>query len=308
MTGSDHPVVRVPATTANLGPGFDAFGAAVDRHLVARSRPRGDQRERVRMTGAGAGEVSDGDDNLVWASLVRLCQACDLPVPDVAVTVTNDVPLERGLGSSSAAIVAGVGLGRALTGARMGDRELVALAAGIEGHPDNVAAAILGGLVACTTAVDGRLVVRRAQPAARLVPVVFVPDVRQATTTSRAALPDALPRDDVAVQAANAGHVLASLVGIWPADAATVGDRLHEPSRLARLPASRDLLVGLRAAGVHAWLSGAGSAIGAAIAATDDHVRATCHRLGADHGFATEVCSWDLSGLVTGPAAARSIA
>jgi homoserine kinase len=170
--------------------------------------PRASQPERVATSGEGADELASGDDNLVWRALVAFCGWSDLPVPDVGLWADNRVPLERGLGSSSAAIVAGLVLGRALTAAAVGDRDLVRLATELEGHPDNVAAALLGGLVVCATDPAGELVVRRVNPAPSLRPVVLVPTVRQATSGARAVLPETLSRADAAQQAARAGHVL----------------------------------------------------------------------------------------------------
>ena len=206
---------------------------------MVRSVGRETQAERVAVVGGeGAGEVPTGDDNLVWRSVVAFCEAHDVAVPDVAVRASSTIPLERGLGSSSAAIVAGLVLGRSLTEVTIGDRDLVALASELEGHPDNVAPALLGGLVACGTDDDGEVVVRRVNPAPTLRPVALVPATRQATSAARAVLPDSLPRADVAEQAARAGHVLAALAGVWPAAATLAGDRLHEPARFAAMPAT----------------------------------------------------------------------
>lgn len=301
MSTPRHQALRVPATTANLGPGFDAFGAAVSRHLYAGSRPRRDQGERVATTGEGAGEVPTGDDNLVWQALVRFCEAHDVRVPDVALRVHNEVPLERGLGSSSAAIVAGLALARALTGAAVGDLDLVALAATIEGHPDNVAPAVLGGFVSCVSDDDGRLVTRRAQPAARLRPVAMVPGTRQATTAARGVLPEALPRAEVATQAGRAGHVAGALLGAWPADPAATGDRLHEPARLAVMEATGTLVRSLRVRGVHAWLSGAGPTAAAAVAASDGGAVDVCREAASAAGFRLLLLDWDLGGAVVCP-------
>ncbi|GGI03982.1 homoserine kinase [Egicoccus halophilus] len=248
---------RVPATTANLGPGFDAFGLALACELVVRAVPGGDG-PRVTTRGEGAGEVTEGDDNLVWRSLERLCVEQGVEPPPVRLEVVNAIPLERGLGSSSAAIVAGLVLGRALCDVRVGDRQLVELATEIEGHPDNVAPALLGGLVACARDDDGSLVVRRRNPAPGLRPVAFVPQARQATTAARAVLPATLPRAQVAEQAARAGHVLAGLLGAWPVAAGAAGDRLHEPARLEVMTATGAVLAALRERGLHAFLSGAG--------------------------------------------------
>lgn len=294
-----HHAVRVPATTANLGAGFDAFGAAVSLGLVAVS----EQRDAMRVTteGEGAGELSTDDDNLVWRSFVAFCETNGAVVPDVSLLVRNQVPLERGLGSSSAAIVAGLALARLLTEAPVGDRELVALASEIEGHPDNVAPAILGGLTTTATTSDGQVVVRRIQPHARLRPVVLVPTARQNTDVARGVLPTTLARADVGTQVARAGHVLGALAGGWPAEPRLSGDVLHEPPRLAVMTATRDLLADLRDAGIHAWLSGAGPTAAAAVPRRDASAQATCRRIGEQHGYVVHALDWDLAGVLPCP-------
>jgi homoserine kinase len=293
-----HACVRVPATTANVGPGFDAFGAALSRWLSARAVPRSAQEERVVTTGDGAGEIATGDDNLVWRCLVRFCEEHDVAVPDVALQVHNDVPLERGLGSSSAAIVAGLTLGRVLSGATVGDLDVVRLANGIEGHPDNVAPAVLGGFVACVTDDAGDLVVRRAQPPARLRPVVLVPSSRQRTTEARGVLPASLDRGDVAHQAARAGHVVGALVGAWPIAPGAAGDVLHEPARLDVMGPTGEVVRELRSREVHAWLSGAGPTAAAAVGGADERQLAACREVGERHGFDVAVLRWDLGGTI----------
>jgi homoserine kinase len=305
VTEVRHHTVAVPATTANLGPGFDAFGLALAEppragsdvtRLAVRSRPRGSQDERVVTVGEGEGEVPTGDDNLIWRSLVAFCDHHGVPVPDVALRAHNRIPLERGLGSSSGAIVAGLVLGRALTGTAVGDRDLLGLATSIEGHPDNVGPALLGGLVACAMGDDDQLVVRRVNPSPSLQPVVLVPVTRQATTSARAVLPDHLPRADVVVQAARAGHVLTALTGVWPAAVSLAGDRLHEPARFAAMPATGAVVAALRAAGVHAWLSGAGPAVAAVVGGGIETMRAMLREVADEHGFVVHELAVDLAG------------
>lgn len=296
-----HHRVQVPATSANLGPGFDAFGLAVDRYLAVRSLPRLAGEPRVRILGAGAAGLPTGDDNLIWRSLVGFCDTYDLPVPNVALATTTQIPVERGMGSSSAAIVAGVVLGRALTDAEVGDRELVRLVDAIEGHPDNVAPALLGGVVACARGDDGQLVIRRRNPAPHLRPVLLVPDTRQGTDSARAVLPDTFDRAEVVTQAARAGHVLSGLLGAWPVAPAASGDRLHEPTRLAMMPGSSAVVSELRSAGVHAWLSGAGPSVAGVLTDGDQATLDTVRRVGADHGFVVESCRFELSGALACP-------
>lgn len=290
--------VRVPATTANLGPGFDAFGAALSCHLWAAPRPH--RRARVTTTAAAPAQapdvagLPDGDDNLVWRSLVAACDALGAPVPDVGLRVHTTIPLERGLGSSSAAIVAGVSLARALTGTTATELELLAVAAELEGHPDNVAPALLGGLVVCTTDAEGGLVVRRRAPAARLEPVVLIPPGRQSTAAARRVLPETLPREAVTTQAGRAGHVLGALLGAWPIAPAAAGDVLHEPPRLEVMPAAAELIARLRGAGLHAWLSGAGPAV---TVAGGVGTAAACRRL-VGEDVVVRALRWDRAGAV----------
>lgn len=296
-----HHTVAVPATTANLGPGFDAFGLALDRHLAVRTVPRRPDAGRVVSRAEDAHELPDGDDNLVWRAFVGGCEALDADAPDVGLEVTSEIPLQRGLGSSAAAIVAGVVLARALTGAVISDRGLVGIAADLEGHPDNVAAALLGGLVVCAPDDDERWVVRRINPAAHLRPLLLVPDTRSVTTAARAVLPETLSRSEVAAQAARAGHVVGAVAGLWSAEAGLVGDRLHEPARLDVMPASARVLGALRTEGVHAWLSGAGPSIATLMPAGDEDAQASARRVAAAHGFETWSLDVELSGALVCP-------
>lgn len=301
MSALRHHTVQVPATSANLGPGYDAFGIALDLYLVVQSLPRDAQSTRVSASGECV-EVATGDDNLIWRALVALCEHVGRPVPDIALRTTSEIPLERGLGSSSSAIVAGVVLGRALTGAAIGDRELVEVATELEGHPDNVAPALLGGLAACSRDDDGAVVTRRINPSPRLRPILCVPTTRQSTSDARAVLPDHLDAADATLQASRAGHVLGALSGLWPADPRLSGDRLHEPARAAVMGPSSALLSELRAAGLHAWLSGAGPSV--AVAASDAEgtdLLARCAELAERHGFVVRPLAFDLAGALACP-------
>ena len=252
--------VEVPASCANLGPGFDAFAVAVDLRLVAEATGRTDC--RVLPEGEGAGEVPTGDDNLLWRALVASCDWFGAAVPDVSVRVRSAIPLERGLGSSAAAAVAGAALARALTGAGGRDEDLVDLVAALEGHADNAAAAVLGGLVAV---VDG--VPRRLRPSAALRPVLCVPAARSSTAAARRLLPASVPLRDAAANGARAALVLAGLAGLVPWEPAVMRDALHEPPRLAAMAGSGALVAALRDAGIGACLSGAGPSVLAVVRA-----------------------------------------
>lgn len=287
--------VRVPATSANLGPGYDAFGAALDLHLVARTVPATDE-ARVTSRGEGAGELSRGDDNLVWRSFVAGCERFEAAVPDVGIEIDNAIPLERGLGSSSAAIVAGLALARGYAPNPVGDRDLAVLADELEGHPDNVVPAILGGLTVTARRDGGGLSIRRINPHPALHPVVFVPTERQSTVGARGVVPSELPTAEVADQAARAGHVIGGLVGAWPVEPAVSGDRLHEPPRFEAMPRSGRLVGALRDGGVHAWLSGAGPSVAAAPRSSQLDL---CRRIAEPFAVQLRTFRWDLAGVVT---------
>lgn len=315
VNGQVSAAVSVPATTANLGPGFDAFGAALSLRATFTAVDRETQAARVTSSGHGVAGVHaadgadllpTGEDNLVWRSLVAACEHFGWEVPDVALQVVTPIPQARGLGSSSSAIVGGIALARVLAAAdaavggaagSVGDLALVGLAAELEGHPDNVAPAVLGGLVACATTDDDELVTRTATPPATTRPMLLVPPEPSLTSEARAALPADLSAGDVAVQAARAGHVLAALGGIWPVDPRLAGDRLHEPTRTAALAAGGPLLAQLRAAGHHAWLSGAGPALAVAVPLCAGETAAEVRSAAEAAGHAVMDLEWDRQGI-----------
>lgn len=246
--------VEVPASSANLGPGFDALAAALDVTLTVATVPR--EERRVVAAGVGAEELPPGDDNLVWRGLLAYCDRFGAAVPDISLRSSNAIPLERGMGSSAAAAVAGVALGRALLGAGGTDADLVALAADLEGHPDNAAAALLGGVVVCA---DG--LARRVEPSSRLRPVVCVPPARQSTASARGVLPASVSLADAAANGARTTMVLAGLSGSIAWEPSVMHDVLHEPARFEVMPASGALVAALRQGGVGACLSGAGPTV-----------------------------------------------
>ncbi len=260
--------VRVPATSANLGAGYDCLGVALARHVRATATPGLPvDGVRVRTTGHGQRRVPTGDDNLVWSSIRRFCDHHDVAVPDVTLHVHNDIPLARGLGSSSSAIVAGLLLARALTDVAVATSELVALATHMEGHPDNVAPALLGGFVAGAVGTDGTTIVRHAQPTPALQPVVAIPAVEQLTAAARAMVPDRMERADVITQVGRGAHVTGALLGGWPLDVRLAGDVMHEPARLPHMEVTAAILTAWRDAGVFSWLSGAGPTAAALVEA-----------------------------------------
>ena len=283
-------VIEVPASSANLGPGFDSLAVSLDLKLRVSVVPRG--ADRVVCGGLGEGELPSDDSNLVWRSLVAACRAAGVEVPDISLETSNHIPLERGLGSSAAAAVAGAVLARAVTGARLSDFDLVALAARLEGHADNAAAAAHGGLV---VVVDGTP--RRLEPSPALRPVICVATARQSTAEARGLLPATVPVAVAAANAARAAATLAGLSGAMAFDPAAMTDELHEPARLTAMPAAQRLVGELRRAGVGACLSGAGPSVLAILPAGDAALVETVRQV-AGSDFDVRPARWALAGAV----------
>jgi homoserine kinase len=284
--------VEVPASSANLGPGFDAFAVALDVTLVVETTALGER--RVVAQGDGAAELPADEGNLIWRAFAAYCDWAGVATPEVGLRTRNDIPLERGMGSSAAAAVAGVALARAVTGGGGRDADLVRLAATLEGHADNAAAAVLGGL--CVV-VDGTP--HRLEPTDALRPVVCVPRSRQSTTEARGLLPEKVAHADAAANGARAAVVLAGLAGAMAFDPAAMTDVLHEPPRLAAMGETGRLVAALRGDGFAACLSGAGPTVLAVVPNGDDTVLDRV-RACAGEEFDVRGLRWHRSGATVG--------
>jgi homoserine kinase len=257
--------VRAPATSANLGPGYDAFGLALDVHDEV-SASVTDGGLVVDMIGEGDSLACDETHLVVRAMRAGFERIGGQP-PGLRLTCTNRIPHGRGLGSSAAAIVSGLLLARELasdgTGA-LPDAALFALAVELEGHPDNVAACLFGGLtVAWTDSGTPRAARMTVVEAVR--PVLFVPPFETATARARRVLPAAVPHADAAFGVGRGALLIAALTGAIPPDQtvflAATEDRLHQNYRAPVLAESIALLRELRASGAAAVVSGAGPAV-----------------------------------------------
>jgi homoserine kinase len=252
----DRLVVTAPASSANLGPGFDCMAIALDLRNRVELRRQGDAQVVVESEGEGAGEAPGGPDNL----FVRAFEAAGADSRGLTVRMTNRIPFARGLGSSAATIAAGLVAGRAWAGA--GEDDLLSLATALEGHPDNVAAALNGGVTLAWTTDGVPAAVGLGDPGFELVAVV--PSQQLSTAAARAALPASVPHADAVHTAARAALLVAAL-GSGDGDllAQALDDRLHEPYRAPLAPllgAVRERLPALPGA-LGATLSGAGRAV-----------------------------------------------
>jgi len=250
--------VRVPASTANLGPGFDALGLALalyDEIEVALASCG----LRVEVYGEGAGQVPTDEDHLVVRALRAACARCRCRPEGLVLRCHNNIPHSRGLGSSAAAAVAGVLAGYSLAGMKP-DEAVLDLAAGFDGHADNAAASLLGGLVISWK--DQQLFrAIRLEPHPELAPVLLVPAQTSATKLTRGLLPAEVPHEDAAFSAGRAALLVHALTAAPQLLLAATEDRLHQPYRAAGAPATAALVATLRAQGVAATVSGAGPTV-----------------------------------------------
>ncbi|GAA4733538.1 homoserine kinase [Nocardioides endophyticus] len=288
----------VPATSANLGPGFDSLGLALSMRdeLVAEVVASGLE---VEVTGAGADAVSRDESHLVVRAMRAAFDLMGAQPSGLRLSCANVVPHARGLGSSSAAIVAGVVLARGLVagGALLADDEaLFRLAARIEGHPDNVAPAFYGGFTISGRDEDGEFYSVGSPVDPRIQVVVFVPPTGVSTEVARGLLPAEVPHADAAADAGRTALLVAALAGKPEHLLRATRDYLHQQYRRPAMPGSLDLVDRLRADGLPALVSGAGPTV---LAFTDaagaDRLLARCPDGWVSHRLEVETAGARLS-------------
>ena len=254
--------VRVPATTANMGPGFDCLGMALDIWNTIIVETDSAEPEKVVIRGEGRDSLSTGSDNLVYSSFQHVYDGLGLSLPPVRISCENAIPLGRGLGSSAAAVAGGLLAGSRLSGANLTSERILELAAEIEGHPDNAAAAVMGG---CRIVVnDGeRLVTDTVSVPDELKAVLFVPDVPMATEEARGLLPAMIDRQDAVF---NIGRTALLVNALASGNLEYLGiateDMLHQPARQKIFfPMKNIFRAAMSAGALGVFLSGAGSSV-----------------------------------------------
>ncbi|GAB3963482.1 homoserine kinase [Actinoallomurus acanthiterrae] len=254
--------VRAPATSANLGPGFDSLGLALTLYDDVEVEPT-DSGLWIDVTGEGEETAKRGEQHLIVRTFREAYALIGgSPPPGLRIRCVNRIPHARGLGSSSAATVVGILAARALhpEGARFTDADVLALATRIEGHPDNVAPCLMGGLTIAWDAGAGPRTAR-LDVAAGVRPVAFVPEHRLATERARGLLPESVPHADAAANSGRAALLIAALTGRPELLLDATEDRLHQAYRAPAMPESAALVERLRARGVPAVISGAGPTV-----------------------------------------------
>ena len=265
MEEARKATVRVPATTANLGPGFDCIGMALDiwSELTVERAPFS---VTVEGEGSDAASMPLDERNLVVTGVKAAFEAAGKPTPELSYACRNEIPYSRGFGSSSAAIVAGLLAGNAICGCQLELEDLIKIAADIDGHPDNVAPALMGGLcIGIHTESDSgsKWVTDQVALPDDLKAVLFVPDVEGPTSEARALLANEVSRADAIFNIGRAAMLVnAFSTGRLELLRHATEDMLHQPARRAVYPAMKRLIESALIGGAHgAFLSGAGPSV-----------------------------------------------
>ncbi len=270
---------RVPASSANLGPGFDSLGMALGIYDEIEVRTT-DSGLTIRVEGEGADDVPWGPSHLVVRAIERGLEAAGVWADGLDVVCRNVIPHSRGLGSSASAVVGGLAAGCGLAAKldpalAVGSDQLVQLASEFEGHPDNAAASVLGGIVvswtetAADAASDGAVALDhgrvyravRLDPHPTLRPVVLIPEERSSTAHTRGLLPEVVPHGDAAFNVSRAALAVVALTQRTDLLLPATADRLHQTQRAPALPLTTEWIARLRAAGIAATVSGAGPTV-----------------------------------------------
>jgi homoserine kinase len=282
--------LRVPGSSANLGPGFDSLGIALQVYLTCRFT-RAAQLS-IRCSGRDAALISCDEDNLIWQTALTVAGRVRKPLPAIDLEIENEIPLGKGLGSSAAAITAGVIIGARLLNLDWKAPRILDEAARLEGHPDNVAACVLGSVVASAVEPGGITRAIRLDMPPNFKVAVVVPNFILPTKEARAVLPESYSRFDATFNIQRTALLTAALAtGDASAFPAAFDDRLHQPFRAQLVPGLAEILR-LRAPGLlGCTLSGAGPGVLVFYERGYDHVCDLVSQTFAMNGCTTEVIS-----------------
>lgn len=264
-------VVRVPASVANLGSGFDAMGMALNLYNEVELEEEG-AGYRIEVAGEGERTLPRDQSNLVARAINRLFEVASCHLSGWRLRLTNDIPLQSGLGSSAAAIVGGLVAANAIAGSPLSQNQILAQAIALEGHPDNAAAALLGGVVvivpggnaaAGNGGAGGDYLYTCFRPPAELVVYAVIPGFTLSTSLARQVLPEQVPLKDAVFNLARAAMLaLALRDGDWDKLAVATQDRIHQPYRAGLIEGLEEMFRAARLAGAYgAFLGGAGPSV-----------------------------------------------
>lgn len=274
--------VRVPATSANLGPGFDTLGMALSYYDELEVEAVPGTGAIVEVSGEGAGEVATDESNLVVRSIAYTFKHYGQSLPGLRLRAKNIIPHGRGMGSSGAAVVSGIVAAKGLLSGvvDMTDQDLLQIATEIEGHPDNVAPALFGGLTIAWEDESGphfkKLFVHRG-----IAPLELVPNFKMSTALARSLQPDSVPHSDAVFNVSRSALLIAALTQSPDLLLSATEDKLHQDYRAAAMPETNALIQVLRDAGHAAVVSGAGPSV--LVLATGPAQRLAATQLAATH-------------------------
>lgn len=274
--------VQIPATSANIGAGFDSLGLALSMYNYISLQ----EQEGLEIISADGARIPTDESNLVYRSVKYIYDLCDKPLPGMRIEQTNTIPMARGLGSSSACIVGGLLGGNALLGYPLRVSDLVNIAATMEGHPDNSTPALLGGL--CTAVLDnGKVYYVKQEIAEDLRFVTIIPDFELKTKFAREALPSEIPHKDGIFNLSRAALMSVSLYSRnYQNLRIAAEDRLHQPYRLSLINGAHEVLEMTYRHGAYAsYISGAGSTLMSIISAGNFEFEAVVRKYLAENGL-----------------------
>lgn len=286
----DKVIVEVPATTANLGPGFDTLGLAL-RLYNTLELAETDGGLVIECIGEGADGIPTDESNVVYRTADQVFRQVGYSPHGLHFKLTNEIPLARGLGSSAAAIVAGAVAANRLSGSRLGEREILQICARIEGHPDNIVPALVGGFVITTITSAGHVEYIKALPSPTIRAVAVVPGFELKTIDARRVLPKEFGFDDVVY---NVGHaaffVGAFITGNFSSLRFAMEDRLHQPYRESLIPGMRRVFEAAMKCGAQSVsISGSGPTLIAFVNARDEEIGEAMREAWAAEGVESRV-------------------
>ena len=299
--------VKVPATSANLGPGFDTLGLALALYDDLQVSVRDEPGATVEVIGVGEGEVPTDDTNLVVRAIAHTFESVGIPLPGLDLVARNQIPHGRGLGSSGAAIVSGIMAAKGLLEGvvELDAQDLLALANDMEGHPDNVAPALFGGLTIAWVTPGGprfkKLIVHRG-----VSPLVLVPEHVMSTALARSLQPQSVPHEDAVFNVSRSALLVAALIQSPELLHAATEDKLHQSYRASAMPETDQLITLLRDNGFAAVVSGAGPSI--LVLCSDPSQRLAAAELVAERSrtpWQALMLAVDFKGATVSPAAAK---